>query len=43
MCQDIRMSSTHDVRRVFADAGEKLEEDISFIRRNEIRINRQNE
>lgn len=43
MCHDIRMSSTHDVRKVFQAASEKLDEDIQFIRKHEIRINRQNE
>lgn len=28
MCHDIRMSSTHDVRKVFQAASEKLDEDI---------------
>lgn len=43
MCHDIRGSSHHDVRKVFAHAGESLERDMAFIRKNEIRINKQNE
>ena len=40
MCHDIRESSHHDVRKVFAHAGENLENDMAFIRKNEIRINK---
>ena len=43
MCNDIRQSSHHDVRKVFASSGERLEEELVFIRKNEIRINKQNE
>ena len=43
MCNDIRQSSHHQVRKVFASGAEKLEEDLAFIRKNEIRINKQNE
>lgn len=43
MCNDIRQSSHHEVRKVFASSAEKLEDDLSFIRKNEIRINKQNE
>jgi hypothetical protein len=43
MCNDIRQSSHQEVRKVFASSAEKLEEDLSFIRKNEIRINKQNE
>jgi len=43
MCNDIRQSSHHQVRKVFASSAEKLEDDLSFIRKNEIRINKQNE
>lgn len=43
MCNDIRQSSHHQVRKVFATGAEKLEEDLAFIRKNEIRINKQNE
>ena len=43
MCNDIRQSSHHDVRKVFASSAEQLEEELSFIRKNEIRINKQNE
>jgi ElaB/YqjD/DUF883 family membrane-anchored ribosome-binding protein len=43
MCNEIRQSSHHQVRKVFATSAEKLEEDLTFIRKNEIRINKQNE
>ena len=43
MCNDIRQSSHHEVRKVFASSGEQLEEELAFIRKNEIRINKQNE
>lgn len=40
MCNDIRQSSHYDVRKVFAHSGEVLENEMAFIRRNEIRINK---
>lgn len=40
MCNDIRQSSHHDVRKVFASSAEQLEEELAFIRKNEIRINK---
>jgi ElaB/YqjD/DUF883 family membrane-anchored ribosome-binding protein len=43
MCNDIRQSSHQQVRKVFASSAEKLDEDLQFIRKNEIRINKQNE
>lgn len=43
MCSDIRQSSHHEVRKVFASSAEQLEEELALIRRNEIRINKQNE
>lgn len=43
MCNDIKQSSHHEVRKVFSHSIESLENDLQFIRKNEIRINRQNE
>ena len=43
MCHDIKQSSHHEVRKVFQRSVENLEEQMGFIRRNEIRINQQNE
>lgn len=43
MCNDIKDASVHEVRQVFATAGEELESQLSFIRRHEIRINKSNE
>lgn len=43
MCYDIRESSHNDVRKVFAHSAEVLESDMAFIRKHEIRINKQNE
>jgi len=43
MCNDIKTSSHFDVRKVFERSIEGLDEAMSFIRRNEIRINKQNE
>lgn len=43
MCNDIRQSSHHEVRKVFASSAEQLEEELAFIRKHEIRINKQNE
>ena len=42
MCKDIKGASHHEVRKVFAHAGESLEDELAFIRKNEIRINKQN-
>ena len=42
MCTDIKNSSQPDVRRVFAKIAERLEDDLSFIRKNEMRINKNN-
>lgn len=39
LCKDIRGTCHADVRKVFAKVAEKLEEDLSFIRKHEIRIN----
>ena len=43
MCHDIRESSHNDVRKVFAHSAEVLENELAFIRKLEIRINKQNE
>lgn len=43
LCKEIKESSTHEVRRVFADSADALDSDLSFIRRNEIRINKMNQ
>ena len=40
LCKDIKGASHHEVRKVFAKAGETLEEELAFIRKNEIRINK---
>lgn len=42
LCRDIKNTCHQDVRKVFARSAEKLEEDLSFIRKNEIRINQNN-
>jgi hypothetical protein len=43
LCKDIKGTCSQDVRKVFARSAEKLEDDLSFIRKNEIRINKNNE
>ena len=40
MCRDIKGSSHHEVRKVFASSAEQLEEELAFIRKHEIRINK---
>ena len=42
LCTDIKNSSNQDSRQVFARIAEKLEDDLSFIRKNENRINNNN-
>jgi hypothetical protein len=42
LCTDIKNSSNQDSRKVFARIAEKLEDDLSFIRKNENRINNNN-
>ncbi len=42
MCKDIKNSSGPDVRKVFGRSAEKLEEELGFIRKNEVRINSNN-
>lgn len=42
MSKEIQSVSTPEVRKVFANSAEYLEETLSFIRRNEIRINKLN-
>lgn len=42
MCKEIKMSCTHQVRKVFQHAGEALDENLESIRRVEKRINQQN-
>jgi hypothetical protein len=39
LCRDIKGTCHHDVRKVFAKVAEKLEEDLGFIRKHELRIN----
>mgnify|MGYP000935225425 CR=1 FL=1 len=43
MCHDIKESSHYDVQKVFMHSGEELENQLAIIRKNEIRINNQNE
>lgn len=43
MCHDIRDSSHHEVRKVFERSSQFIEEQLTYIRKNEIRINKQNE
>jgi len=43
MCGDIKQSSHQEVRKVFSKTVEIFEEELGFIRKNEIRINKQNE
>ncbi len=40
LCKDIKDTCHQDVRKVFARAAETLEEQLSFVRRNEMRINK---
>jgi Intra-flagellar transport protein 57 len=42
LCKDIKGTCHADVRKVFAKVAEKLEDDLSFIRKHEIRINQNN-
>jgi hypothetical protein len=42
LCRDIKGACHSDVRKVFAKVAEKLEEDLAFIRKHEIRINQHN-
>jgi len=42
LCNDIKGTCHHDVRKVFAKVAEKLEEDLNFIRKHELRINQNN-
>ena len=39
LCQDIKRSVHHDVRKVFAKVGGILEEQLASIRKHEMRIN----
>ena len=39
LCKDIQGTCHQDVRKVFGKVAEKLEEDLAFIRRHEMRIN----
>lgn len=43
MCVDIRDSSHHEVRRVFSESIDALDHQLNYIRKNEIRINKNNE
>lgn len=42
LCKDIKGTCHADVRKVFAKVAEKLEDDLTFIRKHEIRINQNN-
>ena len=42
LCRDIKDTCHADVRKVFAKSAGKLEEDLTFIRKNELRINSNN-
>ena len=42
LCKDIKGTCHSDVRKVFAKVAEKLEEDLAFIRKHEVRINQHN-
>lgn len=42
LCRDIRATCHQDVRQVFAKIAEKLEDDLTFIRKHETRINQNN-
>lgn len=42
LCKDIKDSSHQDVRKVFAKVAEKLEDDLTYIRKHEVRINQHN-
>lgn len=42
LCRDIKDTCHQDVRKVFASSAEKLEDDLAYIRKNEIRINQNN-
>jgi hypothetical protein len=39
LCKDIKGTCHSDVRKVFGKVAEKLEDDLAFIRKHEIRIN----
>lgn len=42
MCDDVKQSCAHEVRKVFQDSAEQLEAQLNFVRKNEIRINSSN-
>jgi len=42
LCKDIREACHYDVRRVFGEFAEILEEKLAFIRKNEVKINQNN-
>jgi hypothetical protein len=42
MCYEIKQSTGFDTRKVFERSAQFLEEDLGFIRKNELRINKQN-
>ena len=42
LCKDVKNTCHQDVRNVFASSAEKLEEDLAYIRKNEIRMNQNN-
>lgn len=42
LCKEIKDTCHHDVRKIFAKAAEKLDDDLNFIRKHELRINKNN-
>ena len=42
LCRDIKDTCHQDVRKIFAKVAEKLEDDLGFIRKHEMRINQNN-
>ncbi len=42
LCTEIKNTCHSDVRKVFAKSAERLEEDLNYIRKNEVRINNNN-
>lgn len=42
LCKDVKETCHQDVRKVFASAAEALDQELNYIRRNEIRINSNN-
>ena len=42
LCKEIKGTCHHDVVKIFAKVAEKLEDDLNFIRKHELRINQNN-